>query len=160
MRTAKFTTGYEAVYRLVEGFLELLERRKMTRADLARRLEVKRPVVTRWFGGSNLTVFTAARIAEALGAELRFEFIDKTEQPVHRPELIDPDLKTVSLQVLPLMSPEYCVVLPSASDEMGEAVFETAAVYEPRRILRGSQRAAMTDRDQDLSWTHAMGATT
>lgn len=75
------TVGYKAAFTLVERILELMERRKVSRAELARRVGVKRAAASKWFSpGRNLTVFTAAMIAEALGAEIQFRFVDKEKK--------------------------------------------------------------------------------
>ncbi|WP_426734398.1 helix-turn-helix domain-containing protein [Myxococcus faecalis] len=133
MKRPKFTAGYSAAFRLVDGFLELLERRGMTRADLARRLDVKRSAVSRWFSPNrNLTVFTAAMIAEALGAELRFEFVDIQDNS----QLNDSGIQTESVQGLPDSPTEYRKVTPVPASTM-DTVVTTVSVSIPRFYERG-----------------------
>ncbi|XXF77917.1 helix-turn-helix transcriptional regulator [Myxococcaceae bacterium GXIMD 01537] len=137
MRQAKYSAGYSAAFRLVEGFLELLEQRGMNRADLARRLGVKRSAVTKWFSPNrNLTVFTAAMIAEALGAELRFEFVD-TKACIENSAS-----KTESIHALPGTPAEYRNVT-SGVHSTTEAVVTTAPVSIPRQFARGIETGAV-----------------
>ena len=78
MRRPRFTSGYEAAFGLIEDFLAVMETKNITKAELARRTGVKPPSVSKWFSpGRNLTVFTAAMIAEALGTHLRFKLTDQ-----------------------------------------------------------------------------------
>ncbi|NRD50813.1 XRE family transcriptional regulator [Corallococcus sp. AB018] len=86
MKQAKYTAGYAAAFRLLDSFLGLLEQRGMKRTDLAKKLGVERSAVTRWLSPNrNLTVFTAAMIAEALGAELQFVLVDREAQKAEAP---------------------------------------------------------------------------
>jgi transcriptional regulator with XRE-family HTH domain len=88
----KYTAGYRAVFRLIESFLDFMEKKDVSKAELARRTGVKRSSVTKWFSpGRNLTIFTAAMIAEALDAELRFLVVNRaTEKPVVEFETQEP----------------------------------------------------------------------
>lgn len=73
MRRPKFVAGYKTALVLVETLLELMERRGVTRAELARLKNVDRSTVTKWLTpGRNLTVFTIADIADTLGADVEF----------------------------------------------------------------------------------------
>ncbi len=88
MTNRKNVTGYLTVFRVMEKLARVMEARGISRADLARRLEVQPPAVTRWFSpGRNLTIFTAAAIADALGSELRIEVVDKGSETRRTPQV-------------------------------------------------------------------------
>lgn len=134
----KYTAGYRAVFRLIESFLDFMEKKDVSKAELARRTGVKRSSVTKWFSpGRNLTIFTAAMIAEALDAELRFLVVDRaTEKPVVEFETQEP--------VSPARMPDLRVVeVPGATTmSEGETVFGRASFSIPRRLGRGIEKEA------------------
>lgn len=71
MSRPKYVKGYKAAFVLVESLLALMEERGVCRADLAKLAEVERSTVTKWLApGRNLTIFTAATIADLLDADL------------------------------------------------------------------------------------------
>jgi NTP pyrophosphatase (non-canonical NTP hydrolase)/transcriptional regulator with XRE-family HTH domain len=83
----EFTAGYEAAFGLVEGLLALMDTKKVTQAELATRTKKTASAVSKWFSpGRNLTVFTAAMIAKALGGKLRFEVVDVEGAKEQAPE--------------------------------------------------------------------------
>jgi transcriptional regulator with XRE-family HTH domain len=78
MQRKKNVPGYFAAFMLIERLLERMEAMGISKADLARRRKVKRSTVTRWFApGRNLTVFTAAMIADSLGADLKIDVVPR-----------------------------------------------------------------------------------
>jgi transcriptional regulator with XRE-family HTH domain len=92
--------GLIATYRsdpefIAEGFaIEVLEQavaimreHDVSRADLARRLGVSRAAVSQMFGRSahNLTILTMARLASALGTELRIGLGEPVQGPALAP---------------------------------------------------------------------------
>lgn len=77
--------GYRAVVAYLEDVLARMEQLGVKKSDLAVRLNLKRPAVSRLFEpGRNLTMFTAAMIAEALDARLEVKLSPKDAhlQPV------------------------------------------------------------------------------
>lgn len=80
--TLKMATGYEAAFKLIDALLIAMDRKGLTRSQLAKAMKKNRSTVTKWFSPTrNLTIYTAAQIAHALGAELRFEVVPR-EAPV------------------------------------------------------------------------------
>lgn len=69
----------EASRQFMDVVLLELERQKVRKADLARRLDINRKNVSMLLrGGRNFEVYTAARIAQALGCKLEIRLIPKT----------------------------------------------------------------------------------
>lgn len=82
MSKPKFVVGYEAALVLVESLHTLMEQRGISRADLARLADVERSTVTKWLTpGRNMTVFTAAMIADTLDADLSICVKDRRRTP-------------------------------------------------------------------------------
>ena len=82
MNRPKFVAGYKAALILVESLTKMMKETKVTRSDLARRLDVDRSAITKLLvPGRNLTVFKAAMMAEAMGGKLHIEVRPADEQP-------------------------------------------------------------------------------
>lgn len=75
--TKRTTAGYLTVFRVTEQLSRIMEATGVTRSELAKRLDVKPPAISRWFSpGRNLTIFTAAAIADALNLEMKVVFVE------------------------------------------------------------------------------------
>lgn len=63
---------------IVERILAIMESKGINRAELARRLGVKKPTITRLFrDGSNMTLKRMLGIAEALDCDIKFQMENK-----------------------------------------------------------------------------------
>ena len=61
-----------AIIEFTESVLEQLERKNMTRADLAEKMNVSPAYITKLIGGSNnFTLRTMVRVTRSLGCELK-----------------------------------------------------------------------------------------
>lgn len=121
MSRPKFVAGYTAAYALVESLLELIERRGVSRTDLARLNGVDRSTVTKWLNPErNLTVFTAAMIANSLGGELEFRVKD-LQEAAHVDEF------TINQSAFPVRM---------SSSEFDMEAAEVAAPASTARVLR------------------------
>ncbi len=74
---------------VTERILEVMEEKKVTRAELARRLHVSPPVVTAFFRrGSNATMARLLKIADVLDLDLSIQFqgkkVDSREKPFEK----------------------------------------------------------------------------
>jgi ribosome-binding protein aMBF1 (putative translation factor) len=68
MKRPKFTDAHKAEARLVSDILKAMEKRGMTTAKLARKIDAKTWQVERWFSSEDdLPVIRAAMMAEVLG---------------------------------------------------------------------------------------------
>lgn len=64
-----------------EQYVRCRKERKMTQADIADALGVKRPNITRFENGSyNPTIDMLVKIAECMGKEVEIRLVDKTEK--------------------------------------------------------------------------------
>ncbi|ACL03295.1 plasmid maintenance system antidote protein, XRE family [Desulfatibacillum aliphaticivorans] len=65
---------------ITEQFLDAMEKKQISRAELARRMGVKKPTVTRLFkNGSNLTLKRMLSIAEALDCHFQVKIKDNSK---------------------------------------------------------------------------------
>ncbi len=90
--------GEEALlYQVTESLAATMKTHRVSRRELARRLGVTPPMVTKWLRGENMTLRTLSRIARALGCDV--EFALKTAKALglwhpmrgasrHRPKLV------------------------------------------------------------------------
>ena len=66
------------ILRLTEDICKRMEQKNMNRTDLAQRLNVSRPTVTKILNGrSSFTLRTLVSIADALEYELEINFVEK-----------------------------------------------------------------------------------
>ena len=76
-----------ALLEVAEQICAAMERREMSRSDLARAAGVPRQVVTRFLNTpANTTVLTLARFAQALGMDVRLNLVDAPEAQQRSPE--------------------------------------------------------------------------
>lgn len=71
----------EAILGITEKIVELMEKEGINRTDLAKRLGVSKPFITKLLNGNpNMRLKTMVSLAMALNHELNFSFVHRSEQ--------------------------------------------------------------------------------
>ena len=141
MKLPKLTVGFLAANRLIESIMELMSKKGVSQADLARERKSDPSTVSKWFSkGRNLTVFTAAMIADALDADLEIRVVERLHAVAQVPTSEDVRDRQTFQQVGQLV-----VAFPQPSDEFfvgAELATGSAVVPIPRRF-RAIERTEM-----------------